>query len=167
MEIREITQSSHDLSQLCTLLIDAVDSGASIGFLAPLSLERAKKYWVNVLSSLSRDFILLGAFEGESLVGSVQLECSGKENGAHRAEVQKLFVLCSHRGKGIAKKLMFRTEEFAKSLNRTLLVLDTKQGDNAEFLYPKIGYQRAGIIPKFAINSDGGFGATVFFYKEI
>jgi acetyltransferase len=167
MEIRQITQSSDDLNQLCQLLIDAVDSGASIGFLAPLSYERAQKYWEQVLSSLCRDFILLGAFEGESLVGSVQLECSGKENAAHRAEVQKLFVLRTHRGKGIAKKLMLRTEELAKSCNRTLLVLDTKQGDNAEFLYPKLGYQRAGSIPNFAMNSGGGFGATVIFYKEL
>lgn len=167
MEIREITKSSYNLGQLSELLIDAVDTGASIGFLAPLSFERAKDYWMNVLNSLSHSFVLLGAFEGESLVGSVQLECSGKENGAHRAEVQKLFVLRSHRGKGIAKELMFRAEEVAKSLNRSLLILDTKQGDNAEFLYSKIGYQRAGVIPKFAINSDGGFGATVFFYKEI
>jgi hypothetical protein len=62
---------------------------------------------------------------------------------------------------------MLRTEELAKSCNRTLLVLDTKQGDNAEFLYPKLGYQRAGSIPNFAMNSGGGFGATVIFYKEL
>lgn len=167
MNIRNVTASSFDLEQFSYLLMDAVESGASIGFLAPLAPEKAKAYWRDVLNSLSSNLILLGAYEGETLVGSVQLECSTKENGAHRAEVQKLFVLRSQRGKGIAKRLMFEIEKMAKSLNRSLLVLDTKQGDNAEFLYPKLGYQRAGVIPKFAINSEGGFGSTVFFYKEI
>ena len=102
MEIKAITKENFDSDQLSHLLIDAVNSGASIGFIAPLTAERANEYWSRVANSLSDNFILLGAFENQKIVGSIQLECSGKENAFHRAEVQKLFVL---QAKGLLKSL--------------------------------------------------------------
>ena len=167
IEISLITPHRFDIEPHAALLIDAVDSGASIGFIAPLPHEQAVAYWQGVHQAIQSGHILLGAFSQGQLVGSVQLSCSSKANGLHRAEVEKLFVLRSHRGQGIAALLMQAIEEKAKELGRWLLFLDTKHGDTAERLYSRVGYTRVGVIPNFAANSGGGYAGTVFFYKQL
>jgi len=156
------------LSSLCKLLIDCVASGASIGFLPPLSPTLAENYWKSVAEDLdSGERVLLVAQKDTEILGAVQFELAMKENAKHRAEIQKLMVHTKHRGKGIARILMTRTEEIAFGLGRTLLVLDTKQGDAAETLYEKWDYQRVGVIPQYAKSADGRLHGTVFFYKSL
>jgi GNAT superfamily N-acetyltransferase len=149
------------------LLAETVEGGASVGFLAPVQRATAEKYWKGVFEALGSGRMLWVAEEGGSVVGSVQLELCGKENGLHRAEVQKLFVLRSHRGRGIARRLMDELENFARSQGRSLLVLDTLAGSEAETVYPRLGWQRAGQIPKYAADPWGKLFPTVYFYKEI
>src|SRR5262245_34411944 len=69
---------------LCDLLIDAVHGGASIGFLAPLSRERAERYWNGVAATVGPALVLLVAEEGSRVVGSVQLALCEKDNALHR-----------------------------------------------------------------------------------
>ena len=152
---------------LCALLAETVEAGASVGFLAPVQQATAEKYWKGVFDSLGSGKMLWVAEEGASVVGSVQLELCAKENGLHRAEVQKLFVLPSHRGRGLARRLMDEIESFARSQGRTLLVLDTLAGSAAETVYQRLGWQRAGQIPKYAADPWGKLFPTVYFYKEI
>ena len=78
------------LEPLGDLLIDAVHSGASIGFLAPVSRETADRYWHGVFASLGGDRLLWVAEKEGVVVGTVQLSLCDKDNGRHRAEVQKL-----------------------------------------------------------------------------
>jgi acetyltransferase len=167
VEIKSLTAGTFDMESHIELLTDAVDSGASIGFIAPLSREQAIDYWRSVQQALLNEHILLGAYAQGALVGSVQLSCSYKANGSHRAEVEKLLVSRSHRGQGIAGLLMQAIEKQAEELGRWLLILDTKQGDTADRLYEKLGYTRVGTIPNYAANSGGGYGGTVFFYKQL
>lgn len=167
IEIRQITPDSFEIEPHTALLIDAVDSGASIGFIAPLPREQAVSYWQGVHQALKSGHILFDAFSQGQVVGSVQFSCSLKANGLHRAEVEKLFVLRSHRSQGIAALLMQAIEEKAKDMGRWLLFLDTKHGDTAERLYTRVGYTRVGVIPNFAANSGGGYAGTVFFYKQL
>jgi acetyltransferase len=94
------------LPGLWSLLIDIVDGGASVGFLAPLSAETASAYWHEVAASLGPTLMLWVAEEGDQVVGAVQLAPSPRKNGRHRAEVCKLFVRRSHRGRGVAARLM-------------------------------------------------------------
>ena len=101
------------------------------------------------------------------VIGSVQLSLCGKANGRHRAEVEKLMVHTSERGQGIARQLMAFMEQQAGPLQRSLLVLDTRLGDTASFLYRKLGYIEAGQIPEFALSSTGELDATVYFYKQL
>jgi acetyltransferase len=151
---------------LAELLIDAVDSGASVGFLPPLSREDADAYWRTVASALTAGHrILLALFDDAGLVGSVQLDLPAMPNGAHRAEVQKLFVHRRARGRGLARTLMAAVEAEARRAGRTLLVLDTRAGDAAERLYETIGYVRAGTIPRYARSASGELHATVFLYR--
>jgi ribosomal protein S18 acetylase RimI-like enzyme len=113
------------LDGLCTLLRHSVDQGASVGFLAPLSQVTALAYWEHIVGALGPELVLWVAEDRGRVVGSVQLSLCGKENGRHRAEVQKLFVLPGHRGQGIATRLMDPLEACARAGGRTLLVLDT------------------------------------------
>ena len=50
---------------------------------------------------------------------------------------------------------MRQLEGFARSCGRSLLVLDTRQGDAAEFLYQKLGYTVGGVIPGYARSATG------------
>ncbi|GAC1389326.1 MAG: GNAT family N-acetyltransferase [Ktedonobacteraceae bacterium] len=154
------------LPELITLLQDAVASGASVGFLPPLSEEEAYKYWRSVLDEVvKQQRVLLIARSSRDIVGAVQLELATKPNARHRAEVQKLFVFRHQRQHGIGRILMEAIEPIARKLGRTLLVLDTRLGDSAEHLYRKLGYVEVGTIPSYAQNATGTFDATIIFYK--
>lgn len=154
------------LSELVTLLQDTVASGASVGFLPPLSQEEAREYWISVLEDMAQNKrVLLIARHSAQVVGAVQLELATKANARHRAEVQKLFVLQQERQRGIGRLLMEAIEPIARERGRTLLVLDTRLGDHAERLYRKLGYVEVGIIPSYAQSATGTLDATIIFYK--
>lgn len=167
LRIERLTSCAHRVDALATLLIDAVESGASVGFLPPLSPDAARAYWQVVDPELAHNKILLTAHVGDELAGAVQLALAEQPNGAHRAEVQKLFVMRRFRRCGIARALMLALEAEAMAHGRTLLVLDTRIGDPAERLYEKVGYQRAGVIPSFAKSAQGTLDPTVLFYKTL
>ena len=151
---------------LCTLLVDAVQDGASVGFLAPMSREKAFGYWQPVIAGLRNGMVLWVAESGGEVVGTVQLALNGKENGRHRADVQKLLVLRTHRGRGIAAALMKAVDEYASVNGRTLLVLDTIAGSSAEFVYQRLGWQKVGEIPDYAAMPDGELRPTAYYYKR-
>jgi acetyltransferase len=156
------------LPQLIGLLQDAVDSGASVGFLAPLSDAQAQQYWTKVFAQVGeRTRIVLAAVHNGAIVGSVQLDLASMPNASHRAEVQKLLVLRLWRRQGTGQELMTAIEQAARREGRQLLVLDTRLGDAAERLYARIGCRRVGVIPKFALNSAGSLDATVIFYRDL
>lgn len=159
----------HELSpkteeQLVNLLIEVVEDGASIGFLPPLSAEEASAYWKEVLAPEVR---LWAALEGGTVVGTIQLHLVTKANGRHRAEIAKLMVHPGHRRKGIAGRLMETAERAAAAEERTLLVLDTREGDPSNLLYQSFGFTEAGRIPNFARSAGGELHATVLYYKKL
>ncbi|MCP1310936.1 GNAT family N-acetyltransferase [Paenibacillus tyrfis] len=162
VEIRAYEPES--LEQLAELLIDAVESGASVGFLPPLSKEEAMNYWK---SALEPGVVLWAAKLDRAIVGTVQLQLAQKKNAAHRAEIAKLMVHTRSRRHGIARALMLAAEERARTENRTLLVLDTRAGDPSNLLYRSLGYVEAGRIPRYARSADGSLDDTVFYYKEV
>lgn len=165
---RQITAAEIALVEsLASLLIDAVTGGASVGFLRPLSVEAARRYWVRVFANLGNGLVMWVAEEAGVVVGLVQLDLCGKENGQHRAEVQKLFVLSSHRGRGISRLLMNALEAYGRANGRTLLVLDTQAGSVAEGVYVRLGWVKSGEIPDFAADPDGTLRATSYFYKRL
>ena len=164
--IRPVSPGDFDLvAGLSELLIDSVACGASVGFLSPLSQRTAQEYWTGVLDSLEGGLYLWVAIADATIVGSVQLQPCAKQNGRHRAEVQKLLVLTSFRGRGISSRLMQTIESFARSSQITLLVLDTLSGTTAEAVYKHLGWQRAGEIPQYAASPDGQLHATAYYYK--
>ena len=157
------------IGPLGRLLTDAVHSGASIGFLGPVAPATADRYWQGIFTSLEAgDDVLLWVAEVDGqVVGSVQLALCPKENGGHRAEVQKLFVHSEARGQGIATLLMRAVEAEARHRQRSLLVLDTLLGSHAEDVYRHLGWSRAGEIPDFATAPDGELFPTVYYFKQL
>ena len=155
------------LEPLGGLLIDAVHSGASIGFLAPLSRETADRYWQGIFASLSGDLLLWVAEQDGVVVGTVQLSLCDKDNGRHRAEVQKLLVLRAARGNGVATLLMGELEAEAGRRKRSLLFLDTLRASRAEDVYRHLGWSRAGEIPDYAATPDGELFPTVLYFKQL
>lgn len=159
-------QTIEILPDLAALLQDAVNHGASVGFLPPLTTEAALNYWQEVVTALGTSYrLLLIARVNGAVTGTVQLELGSRPNGSHRAEVAKLLVHTAFRRKGIARALMTAIEQEARRAKRTTLVLDTRQGDPSEQLYLSLGYQRAGVIPEYARSANGLLDPSVFMYK--
>ncbi|MFN8484427.1 MAG: GNAT family N-acetyltransferase [Anaerolineae bacterium] len=153
---------------LVDVLQDSVNSGASVGFMPPLSADEARAYWTKALEQVAAgERLLLVARRDDRIVGTVALGLETRPNGSHRAEVQKLLVHSAYRRQGIAAALMAAVEDAARADGRKLLVLDTREGDAAEMLYERIGYTRLGSIPGYARNADGSFDPTVIFYRPL
>lgn len=164
----EAADAAARLDALAELWRDAILGGASIGFVLPLAPDEIETYWQSVLAALrDRSRRLLAAFEGESLVGAVQLALEPRANGRHRAEVMKLMVLRSHRGRGIGRTLMQALIETARASGRSLLLLDVRAGDPAERLYQSLGFVPFGRVPDHARSPDGRLADTGFHYLSL
>lgn len=164
MIIKQLIAIEEHKEELAKLLIQVVENGASIGFLPPLAYLDSVSYWDSVLSP---EVILLVAQNNNRVVGSVQLHLSTKQNGKFRAEIAKLMTLPEYRRQGIARELMHKAEERAILEGRSLLVLDTREGDPSNLLYSSLDYIQAGRIPGFAESANGERDATVIYYKSL
>jgi GNAT superfamily N-acetyltransferase len=156
-----------ELRQLAELLIDCVDGGASVSFMHPLTMERALAFWRRVAQEADRgERALLVAEDAQGIVGTVQLVLQQAENQPHRADVAKMLVRRRARRQGLGALLMQAAEEVARECGKTLLVLDTAS-DEAERLYERLGWQRVGVVPDYALLPHGGFCDTVYFYRML
>ena len=155
---------------LADLLIDCVEGGASVSFMAPLACEKAQAFWSGIADGVERGerLVLVARDEGSgTVVGTVHLVLGLPENQPHRADVSKMLVRRAARRRGIAAALMRAVEREALAAGRTLLVLDTAEGGDAERLYGRMGWVRVGLVPGFALWPDGRPCGTVFLYKEL
>jgi GNAT superfamily N-acetyltransferase len=165
--IESVTAVTDDVvEQLAAVLLDAVRSGASVSFMSDLTPDQATEWWRKTLNSSSKAVVLV-ARDDQGIVGTVQLQPSWAPNQPHRADVAKLIVHRRARGRGVARALMQELERRARERNFTLLLLDTCKGSAAERLYASLGWIRAGEVPNFALNPDGSWCATVFFFKQL
>ncbi|WP_421363343.1 GNAT family N-acetyltransferase [Agrobacterium rosae] len=156
------------LSDLREILSDCVNGGASVGFILPFTPADATDFWQDVAKNVDRgNTIHVVAEVDGKIVGTVQVGLSSKPNQPHRGDLMKLLVHRSARGLGLSRKLMDRVEAEAARLGRTLLVLDTATGSEAEAIYPRFGWERVGVIPDYAMHPDGRYCNTTWFYKRI
>ena len=159
--------SDADIRDLALLLLDAVDSGASVSFMAGLTQEEAEGWWRETLRNARPRSVFLVARDAEGIVGSVLLHPAWPPNQPHRADIAKLLVHRRARRKGVARALMDAIEAAARDAGFTLLTLDTVRGDAAERLYTEAGWSRVGVIPDYALHPDGTLCDTVVFYKKL
>lgn len=161
-------QARDAIPALAEVLSDCVEGGASVGFMQPYPPEAALAYWRGVAEAVAGGETLLMVAEvaGRTL-GTVQVGVAQMPNQPHRGDLKKLLVHRDARGKGLARRLMDAVEREAATRGKTLLVLDTATGSEAEAIYPRLGWERVGVIPDYAMWPEGGFCATTFFYKRI
>ena len=157
-----------DIDQLADVLIDCVDGGASVSFMHPLTPARATEFWRRVATDVTAGKrVVLVASDDAGILGTVQLIFDLPENQPHRADIAKMLVHRRARRRGIAAALMRAAEASARAAGKTLLVLDTVTGGDAERLYARLGWSMVGVVPDYALWPRGGFCATTFFYRKL
>ncbi len=170
IEIRSLdaAETLAHMDGLCAIMVDCVTGGASIGYMEPFVTGDAVTFWSAVAETIGRgDVQHLAAFDDDRLVGTVQVVTGMPPNQPHRGDLKKLMVASHARKKGVARQLMAQAEATARKAGKTLLVLDTATGSDAESMYPKIGWEKAGIIPGYALFPDGRLCDTTVFYKRL
>ncbi|WP_137931835.1 GNAT family N-acetyltransferase [Mesorhizobium comanense] len=168
IEIRTLSANAQTLAMLTDLLVGTVAAGGSVSFMHPLAPEAASLFWERSLAAAARgERVVLGAWDGEVLAGTVTLLLDCPPNQPHRAEIAKLMTSVGHRGRGIGTRLMRDAEQIAVERGRTLLVLDTATEDGASSLYEKLGFTLAGEIPDYALKPHGGLTGTLIYWKRI
>jgi GNAT superfamily N-acetyltransferase len=162
-------QAAASIDALAEVLIDCVHGGASVGFMQSLTLDQAKEFWSSVANGVTRgERILLIARDSDGqIIGTVQLVVAQPPNQPHRADVAKMLVHRCARRRGIAQILMVAIDDAARSADKSVLVLDTVTGGDAERLYTRCGWQQVGVVPNYALFPDGTLCATTFFYKHL
>jgi GNAT superfamily N-acetyltransferase len=153
---------------LAAVLADCVEGGASVGYMSPFSHEEARRVYEAYAEEVERGRrLLLAAFLDGTLVGTAQVVFAPHPNQPHRADVARVLVHRSARRRGIAKRLMEQVEREALQEGKTLLVLDTVTGDDAERLYERLGWTKVGVIPGYALYPDGRLCDTTYFWKAL
>lgn len=168
IQIRALQSSSDTCAMLSEMLVEAVANGGSVSFMHPLSLQEAKAFWRDSLGSADRgERIVLGAFDGAELIGTVTLLLKLSQNQPHRAEIAKMLTRLSHRHRGVATALLREAERTAIEHGRWLLVLDTAEDEGAAGLYERVGFKLAGLIPDYAFKPYGGLTGTLIYWKRL
>ena len=170
IEVRRLDppELARHLDGLARVLCDCVAGGASVSYLAPFTHDDAREAFEGFAAEVEQGRrLVLAAFAGGDLVGTVQVILALPPNQPHRAEIAKLLVHRSARRRGVAQRLMGAAEAEARAEGKSLLVLDTVTGDAAEGLYARLGWTRVGVIPGYALYPDGRPCDTTVFWKSL
>ena len=153
---------------LAGVLVDCVDAGASVSFMHPMSRDRATAFWRRVAQGVAAgDRALIVAEDAHGVCGTVQLVLDQPENQPHRADLSKMLVHRRARRQGLGAALMRAAETTARDCGKSLLVLDTVTGGEAERLYQRLGWKRVGVIPGYALFPQGGLCDTTVYYRNL
>ena len=159
---------ARELAGLSDVLIDCVENGASVGFMQPMTQDKAQAFWKQVATTVERGKRMIFVAEDADgiILGTVQVVVELAENQPHRGDVAKMLVHRRARRLGVGAALLQAAEQAARSVGKTLLVLDTANEEAAR-LYVRGGWQLCGVIPNYALMPDGPLCATTFYYKKL
>ncbi len=154
---------------LAQLLQDAVESGASVNFLAGVSADEAAAWWHGRTPQIEdgTTTAFVAVTPAGKLVGSTLLIRATQPNAPHRAEIGKVLVHRAARRRGLGRALMEAAETLACDEGRWLLILDTHTGSEAEAMYVALGWQRAGVIPNHSLTAAGRLNPATYFWKDL
>ncbi len=155
------------MQELADVLIDVVEGGASVGFMLPITRERALRFWQMVANDVEKsERAVLVARDAQGVItGTAQLILAMPDNQPHRADLAKMQVHRRVRRQGLAQQLLLAAESWAKALGKTVLVLDTVTGSDASRIYERCGWQKVGEIPNYALWPQGDLCATTYYYR--
>ena len=162
-------EAAASIEALADVLIDCVEGGASVSFMLPLPRAKAVTFWQGVADSVARNerVLLVAEDAAGAIVGTAQLIIDMPENQPHRGEVAKMLVHRKARRQGLAQRLLAAVEDAARATGKTVLVLDTATGGDAERLYQRAGWERVGVVPDYAWLPNGVLCGTTLFYKRL
>jgi GNAT superfamily N-acetyltransferase len=169
LKIRSVGHEPALLPALAEVLIDCVEGGASVSFMWPLTCADAMTFWKEVMASATRGerILLIAEDDAGQVQGTVQVVLNLPENQPHRADLAKMLVHRRARRRGVGAALVRAAEQAARAAGRSLLVLDSVTGGDAERLYSRLNWQRVGVIPGYALWPHGGLCSTTYFYKAL
>ncbi len=171
MNIRELdgAEALARVGELADVLHDCVEGGASVGFMLPLAPGRCEAFWRRVAEGVAAGerHLFVALDDAGRVCGTLSLVIDMPDNQPHRADVSKMLVHRRARRQGVAERLLKALEAKARGLGRTTLVLDTVTGSDASRLYERLGWQRAGDIPNYALMPDGPPCSTSYYFKPI
>jgi GNAT superfamily N-acetyltransferase len=170
ISIRRIAATNLEahVPDLTRVFRETVNNGSPLGFMPPLTENQSRTYWLSLLPELRAGTrVLVAAFSDDDLVGSGQLALSQRANSPHRAEIEKLFVAPSARGRGIGKALMEALHHVAREHGRSLILLNTRHGEAPEHFYKGLGYRVTGVIPGWTIGPAGERYDHVTLYLDL
>ncbi|MFF9512232.1 GNAT family N-acetyltransferase [Streptomyces sp. NPDC014724] len=154
--------------ELAALLVETVNGGSSVGFLAPLERDTAAAWWRERAGAVDAGHLQVWiARDAERVTGTIGLVRAPLPNARHRAEVAKLMVRPSARGQGVGRSLLAAAEQSAAESGITLLVLDTESGSPAERLYRSADWTECGSIPDYAADPAGTLKPTTLYWKAV
>ena len=156
------------IDELAVVLIDCVEGGASVSFMQPLTRARAVPFWRRVAQGVAAgERALLVAEDASGVCGTVQLMLHQPENQPHRADLLKMLVHRRARRQGLGAALMRAAEATARECGKTLLVLDAVTDSDAARLYERLGWERVGVIPGYALFPQGGPTSATVYYRNL
>jgi GNAT superfamily N-acetyltransferase len=151
--------------ELGRLLLDAHEANMALGLAGPLTEEHAREVWVETASKLAPGHrVLLAGIEDGVVVGTVQIVRADAENGAHRAEIQRLAVRGDRRGSGLGRALLDAAAERARELGLRVLWLSTHAETGSDRFYEAVGWSRLGVLPLYSQRPDGSLVGSAFYY---
>ena len=162
------TAFEQNIPRFAEILIDAVDSGAGVSFMKPLTRQDAEDFWRGQLASIAqgKTFPIVAEHQGQ-IAGLVLLIKAWAPNQPHRADVAKLLVHRNFRRQGHATALIKALEEKARAMGLTMITFDAVAGSAAESFYKSLGYICVGYYPDYAYSGDGKLDGTALFYKRV
>jgi GNAT superfamily N-acetyltransferase len=171
VNIRELdgNEAQARVHELAEVLRDCVEGGASVGFMLPLAEGRPEMFWRKVAAGVvaGERHLFVAEDEAGRICGTLSLVIDMPDNQPHRADVSKMLVHRRARRQGVAERLLRALEAKARALGKTTLVLDTVTGSEASRVYERLGWQRAGDIPNYALMPDGAFCSTTYYFKML
>jgi L-amino acid N-acyltransferase YncA len=154
--------------ELADILLDCVEGGASVSFMADMTRDEALAFWEKVADGVAAGGRILLAAESEGrLVGTVQVVATGIPNQPHRSDLSKMLVRQQARGQGVGQALLHAAESASLAAGMWLMVLDTVDDSAGMRLYERGGWSRVGSVPDFALWPHGGLCPTVYYYKDV
>lgn len=168
--IREVggEEAPRRVDELAALLVDAVEHGASVNFMAGLTEAEAEAFWTRLMPGFAAGTqVLLAAEAAGRIVGTVIVFFAPQPNAPHRAEIGKMLVHSAFRRRGLGVRLLTAAEARARAAGRSLLVLDTETGSAGDRLYRRCGWREVGTVPGFAYTTDGRLADATIFMKKI
>ena len=165
LEVRRLEpdEARSRTSELAALLREALEAGMALGQLAGGDTEEAVAETIGGLEPGRR--LLFGAFVGDELLGTAQLERAAPANSRHRAEVMRVVVRSDAQRQGVGQELMRTLEATAAALGITLLWLTTHDRTPACAFYERLGYERLGVMPDYSRRPGGELWPSAFYYR--